>query len=217
MLILPFSTGKLCDNSNLNEVKIQDAFIRYIYDIPFKIRSIYKLLEIANYADAAILLRTLIESKLIFKFYISKSDGEGLSKYLLRNSRRSIKDIMESVLPGYYDSIYASLCKFTHGDIFAQTIFRSNVSAKDYTTTNIKNINSKWFYYVSNQTISIIPCIIDMYDSVFPNNTVFEDKTLLEERNYILDVIYSFVNEMVEGDTKKETFYHYYKKLFKGE
>ena len=56
-----------------------------------------------------------------------------------------------------------------------------------------------------------------MYDSVFPNNTVFEDKTLLEERNYILDVIYSFVNKMVEGDTKKETFYHYYKELFKGE
>ena len=83
--------------------------------------------------------------KTLFKFYISKSDGEGLSKYLLRNSRRSIKDIMESVLPGYYDSIYASLCKFTHGDIFAQTIFRSNVSAKDYTTTNIKNIFQNGF------------------------------------------------------------------------
>ena len=216
-LILPFSTGELCDDSDLNAVKIQDAFQRYIYDIPFKIRSIYKLLEIANYADAAILLRTLIESTIVYKFYISRNDGDGLSKYILRKSGRSIKDIMEKVLPNYYDSIYASLCKFTHGDIFAQTIFRSNVSAKDYTTTNIENINSKWFYYVSNQTISIIPCIFDMYDMVFPNNVVFDNQELVSERKYIVDTIRNFIEMMTKNDTKNETFYHYYKELIKGE
>ena len=74
LLILPFSTGKLCEDSDINAIQIQDAFHQYIYEIPFKIRSIYKLLEIANYADAAILLRTLIESTLVYKFYISKND-----------------------------------------------------------------------------------------------------------------------------------------------
>lgn len=212
LLTLPFSTGKLCDDSNLNEVKIQDAFIRYIYDIPFKIRSIYKLLEIGNYADAAILLRTLIETTLVYKFYISKNDGDGLSKYILRKSGRSIKDIMESVLPGYYDSIYDSLCKFTHGDIFAQTIFRSNVSEND-TTTNINNIYHKWFYYVSNQTISIIPCIFDMYDTVFPNNTISDNLELVRERIYVVDTILEFIEKMTVNDTEKKSFYHYYKEL----
>lgn len=213
-LILPFSTGELCDASDLNAVKIQDAFLRYIYEIPFKIRSIYKLLEIANYADAAILLRTLIESTIVYKFYISRNDGDGLSKYILRKSNRTIKNVMESVLPNYYDNIYASLCKFSHGDIFAQTVFRSNVSANDY-TTNIENINSKWFYYVSNQTISIIPCIIDMYDMVFPNNVILDDQELASQRKYIVDTIRNFVEKMTKNDTKKETFYHYYKELIK--
>ena len=212
LLILPFSTGKLCDDSDINAIQIQDAFRQYIYEVPFKIRSIYKLLEIANYADAAILLRTLIESTLVYKFYVYKNDGDGLSRYILRKSGRSIKDIMESVLPGYYDSIYASLCNFTHGDIFAQKIFRSNVSAKD-TTTNINNIYHKWFYYVSNQTISIIPCIFDMYDVVFPNNTISENLELVKERRYVVDTILKFIEEMTMNDVEKKAFYHYYKEL----
>ena len=218
LLILPFSTGKLCDDSDINAIQIQDAFHQYIYEIPFKIRSIYKLLEIANYADATILLRTLIESTLVYKFYISKNDGDGLSKYILRKENApSIHKIMKAVLPGFYDDVYSSLCEFTHGNIFAQTVFRSNVSAKDYTTTNIENINSKWFYYVSNQTISIIPCILDMYDIVFPNNVVFDNQELVSERKYIVDTIRNFIEMMTKNDTKNETFYHYYKELIKGE
>lgn len=212
LLVLPFSTGKLCDDSDKSAIQIQDAFCQYIYEVPFNIRSIYKLLEIANYADAAILLRTLIEATMVYKFYISKNDGDGLSKYILRKSGRSIKDIMESVLPGYYDSIYASLCQFAHGDIFAQTIFRSNVSANDI-TTNINNIYHKWFYYVSNQTISIIPCIFDMYDVVFPNNTLSENLELVKERKYVDDTVLRFIEEMIENDVEKSSFYHYYKEL----
>lgn len=214
LLVLPFSTGKLCDDSDKNAVQIQDAFCQYIYDVPFKIRSIYKLLEIANYADAAILLRTLIEATMVYKFYIFKNDGNGLSKYISRKSGRSIKDIMESVLPGYYDSIYDSLCKFTHGNIIAQTIFRANVSSNNM-TTNINNINHKWFYYVSNQTISIIPCIFGMYDVVFPNNTIYENLELVKERKYIVDTILGFIEKMIEKDAGQETFYHYYKELTK--
>ena len=121
---------------------------------------------------------------------------------------------MESVLPGYYDSTYAFLCNFTHGDIFAQTIFRSNVSANDM-ATNINNISHKWFYYVSNQTISIVPCIFDMYDVVFPNNTISKNLELVKERNYVVDTILDFLEKMIENDAEKETFYHYYKELIK--
>ena len=213
LLILPFSTGKLCDDSDINAIQIQDAFHQYIYEIPFKIRSIYKLLEIANYADAAILLRTLIESTLVFKFYISKNDGDGLSKYILRKENApSIHKIMKAVLPGFYDDVYSSLCEFTHGNIFAQTVFRSNVSANN-TTTNINNIYHKWFYYVSNQTISIIPCIFDMYDVVFPNNTISENLELVKERKYVVDTILRFIEEMTANDAEKKSFYHYYKEL----
>ena len=114
------------------------------------------MLEIANYADAAIILRTLAEATIVYKFYISKNDGEGLSRYKLRKTKRSIKDIMNDILPGYYDNVYASLCNFTHGDAIAQAIFR-NISNKEPLKTHIAGINSKWFYYVSNQTISIVP------------------------------------------------------------
>ena len=213
LLILPFSTGKLCEDSDINAIQIQDAFHQYIYEIPFKIRSIYKLLEIANYADAAILLRTLIESTLVYKFYISKNDGDGLSKYILRKENPpSIHKIMKAVLPGFYDDVYSSLCEFTHGNIFAQTVFRSNVSANN-TTTNINNIYHKWFYYVSNQTISIIPCIFDMYDVVFPNNTISENLELVKERKYVVDTILRFIEEMTANDAEKKSFYHYYKEL----
>lgn len=212
LLILPFSTGKLCDDSDINAIKIQDAFHQYIYEVPFKIRSIYKLLEIANYADAAILLRTLIESTLVYKFYISKNDGDGLSKYILRKENPpSIHKIMKAILPGFYDDVYSSLCEFTHGNIFVQTVFRSNVSSNS--TTNINNIYHKWFYYVSNQTISIIPCIFDMYDVVFPNNTISENLELLKERKYVVDTILRFIEEMTANDAEKKSFYHYYKEL----
>lgn len=213
-LVLPFSTGNLCDKSDINAIQIQDAFLQYIYELPFKIRSIYKLLEIANYSDAAILLRTLIETTMVYKFYVSKNDGSGLSNYILRKNNPRIKTIMEAVTPGFYDDIYSTLCNFTHGNIIAQTIFRSNVSKKDL-TTNINNIYHKWFYYISNQTISIIPCIFDMYDAVFPKNTTFNNLELVKERKYIVDTILGFVDEMVTNDTENKTFYHYYKELMK--
>ena len=211
-LILPFSVGKLCDDSDLNAVKLQDAFQCYIYDVPFKIRSIYKLLEIANYSDASILLRTLIESTIVYKFYISRNDGNGLADYILRKSHRTIKDIMEAVLPNYYDSVYASLCQHTHGNFITQTIFRANVASGDL-TTNIENINSKWFYYISNQTLSIVPCILEMYDTVFPNNTMSDSFELTNSRKYIVSTITKFLDKSIDNDDKKETFYHYYKQL----
>lgn len=214
LIALPFSTGKLCDDSDINNIKIQDPFLLFIYDVPFKIRSIYKLLEIANYADAAIILRTLAEATIVYKFYISKNDGEGLSRYILRKTKRSIKDIMNDILPGYYDNVYASLCNFTHGDAIAQAIFR-NILNKEPLKTHIAGINSKWFYYVSNQTISIVPCIIDMYDMVFPNNIISGNCELSKEKEYIFDIINKFINTMTNEYTAKTTFYHYYQELLK--
>ena len=135
---LPFYINISSTESDTNVIKIQDSFQFFVYDFPFKIRNIFSLMEIGSYADATILFRSLVESFICYKYYILKNDGDGLSRYILRESRRSIKDIFEVVVPGYYNDSYAMLCNFAHGNPLTQALFRGNVSKKE----PLKSINA---------------------------------------------------------------------------
>ena len=179
LMKLPFCMGSLCDDNDLNMVKIQDSFQFFIYDLPFKIRNIISLMEIGSYHDAGILFRSLVESFICYKFYIEKEDGDGLSRYILRTSKRSIKDIFESVIPGYYDDIYSTLCCLTHNNPLTQALFRGNISRQKPLESNINNITTKEI--PSNTNLKNIFC------SPFTLNCSKADKSM----SYLLLIKYS--------------------------
>ena len=198
LLLMPHSLGKLCDLEDKENVQIQNLFQFYIYDFPFKIKNIISLMEIGSYADAVILFRTLAENFIIYKYFIMKNDGTGLSNYYERKTKKSIKDIFEKVVPGYYDSLYDELGHATHGDPLIQAIFRGNVSKTTPIKSNINNINIDWFSYVFNQLEPIILGVIELYKKVYPNNTLETSKSVQED----LKVIYEFINNNI-NDRKK--------------
>lgn len=196
---MPFKQGKLAEDEDIEMIRIQDLFQFFIYDFPLKIRNIYNLMEIGSYFDATILFRSLIESFIIYKYYIMKRDGTGLSNYFLQNSKVRIKDIFEKVIPGYYDSLYSELCKATHSNPLMQAIFRGNVSKDTPIKSDINNINIDWFSYVSNQLEPVIIGTIELYKYVYPNNILLLDKNTKAD----LDCIYNFINGDIEDRKKK--------------
>lgn len=206
LMKLPFCMGSLCDDNDLNMVKIQDSFQFFIYDLPFKIRNIISLMEIGSYHDAGILFRSLVESFICYKFYIEKEDGDGLSRYILRTSKRSIKDIFESVIPGYYDDIYSTLCCLTHNNPLTQALFRGNISRQKPLESNINNINLDWFSYIYNQLLPLIIGCIEIFNKVYPNNTIKQDLKLLKEKEYI----YKYIQEDINS---RKSLYHNQKKM----
>lgn len=212
---MPFIHGTLAEDDDTELIKIQDLFQFFIYDFPFKVRNIYNLMEIGSYFDAAILFRSLVESFIIYKYYILRKDGTGLSNYFSGNSKIRIKDIFEKVLPGYYDSIYSELCKTTHSNPLIQAIFRGNIAKATPLKSNINNINLEWFSYVTNQLEPLILGTIELYKYVYPNNTLFADKNT---KDY-LDCIYSFINGNIEDQKKnyprQKEMIDYYNNLIK--
>ena len=199
LLLMPHSLGKLCNIEDKETVQIQDLFQFYIYDFPFKIKNIISLMEIGSYADAVILFRTLAENFIIYKYFIIKKDGTGLSNYYSRKTKKSIKDIFEKVVPGYYDSLYDELGHATHGDPLIQAIFRGNVSKITPIKSNINNINLDWFSYVFNQLEPIILGVIELYKKVYPGNTLETSKSVKED----LKIIYEFINSNIDYRKKK--------------
>ena len=199
LIVMPHSLGELCDSNDEELVKIQDLFQFYIYDLSFKIRNIILLMEIGSYTDAIILFRTLAENFIIYKYFIMKKDGTGLSNYYARKTKKSIKDIFEKVVPGYYDSLYDELGHATHGDPLIQAIFRGNVSKTTPIKSNINNINIDWFSYVINQLEPIILGVIELYKKVYPNNRL---ETSIDVKKD-LQIIYEFIGNNIEDRRKK--------------
>lgn len=199
LLLMPHSRGELCDINDKELVQIQDLFQFYIYDFPFKIRNIISLMETGSYADASILFRTIAENFIVYKYFIVRNDGTGLSNYYSRKTRKSIKDIFEKVVPGYYDSLYDELGHATHGDPIFQAIFRGNVSKHEPIKSNINNVNIDWFSYVFNQLEPIIIGVIELYKKVYPNNTLETSKNVKVD----LEIVYRFINDNINDRKKK--------------
>lgn len=183
--------GKLADNDEIDLLKIQDLFQFFSSDFPYKIRSIFLLSEIGNYSDACILLRSLTESFFYFKYYILKNDGKKLSYYINQSKKNTtkIKDIMDSIAPTYYDTVYNELCKFTHGNPLMIGLFRGNVSKDEPLKHNMYNININWYSYIINLTIPLIVGYFNMYKVVYKNNTL-KTNTIL---NSNMQLIYKFI------------------------
>lgn len=183
--------GELAKIDNENLLRIQDLFQFFSYDFVYKIRSIFIICEIGNYADSAIILRSLTETFFYYKYYIIKNDGQKLGNYVNQDKRNTtrIKDIMEYIAPGYYESVYDELCMFAHGNPFITGLFRGNCGKKDILKHSMYNINVDWFSIIINMTLPLILGYIDMFKKVYSKNTLNKSKRLTnnikEVENYI--------------------------------
>lgn len=209
--------GKLATNNNEQLLRIQDIFQFFSYDFPYKIRSIFLLAEIGNYADAAIILRSLTESFFYFKYYIIKNNGKKLGDYVAQNKKNTtrIKDIMEYIAPTYYDTVYDELCKFAHGDPFIIGLFRGNVSKKDKLRHSMYNINIDWFSYILNLSLPLINGYFDMFRTVYKNNTISTSNQLVTNIKIIEDFINKDLDDRYELYEGQRKTIELYKKIIK--
>lgn len=207
--------GEYADGSEIQLLKIQDLFQFFIAEFPYKIRDIFILAEIGNYFDACILLRSLIETFIYFKYYIIKNDGDNLSRYVRRDKeyKISIKAIMEHVVPGFYDNEYAELCKFTHGNPLILGLFRGNVDKSHPLRYSINGINLDWYSYIANLTTPIIIGMFNMFDRVYKKNTIHVYKPLVDEINIVKEFIFNDMDERFEKYPKQKETIERYKKI----
>lgn len=207
--------GRPAANDDMDLLKIQDLFQFFSSDFPYKIRSIFLLSEIGNYADAGIILRTLIETFFYFKYYIIKNDGDKLFNYVEQNKKSTIKikDIMEFIAPSYYDTVYGELCKFTHGNPLITGIFRGNVPGKDKLKYSMYNVNLDWFSYILNLCMPLIVGYFSMFKVVYKNNTINTSRQLSENIKLIEKFIYDDLSNRYEiYELQRETI-ELYKKI----
>lgn len=214
LILLPFYTGDLCSEDDKEMVLIQDAFQFYIHDVGFKIRNILSLMEIGSYSDASILFRSFLETFIIYKFYILKKDGKGLSEYFDPNSknRKRIKDIFESVVPEFYDKYYSFLCLNTHGNPFSLAVFRSNV-VQGNPCSDIKNINIDVYSSIYNQLLPMILGVINLYKYVYPDNNLESDKFTSKELSRIKKYILNDIEYRKNNYPKQKEMINYYNKI----
>lgn len=207
--------GKLADIDNKDLLIIQNLFQFYAYDFSYKIRSIFTLSEIGNYADAAIILRSLTETFFYFKYYIVKNDGKGMDEYVMQSKKHGIKikDIMEKIAPTYYDTIYDELCKLTHGNPLMVGLFRGNVSKEDRLKHSMYNINLDWFSYILNLTLPLINGYFEMFKKVYPNNTLHTSKRLTNNMKIVKDFINKDLKDRYNTHEKQRPMIELYKKI----
>ena len=207
--------GKLAATDNKNLLKIQDMFQFFSSDFVYKIRSIFILTEIGNYADAAIILRSLTETFFYFKYYIIKEDGNGLYNYVNQTKKRGIKikDIMDSIAPNYYATIYDELCKITHGNPLITGLFRGNVSKKDKLKYNMYNINIEWFSYIINLTLPLIYGFFTMFKRVYLNNTIYTSERLSDDIKEVEMFIYKDLEDRYNTYENQRSTIDLYKKI----
>lgn len=179
--------GELAKINDENLLRIQNIFQFFSYDFAYKIRSIFILCEIENYADAAIILRSLTETFFYYKYYIIKNNGKKLGEYVNQDKKNTtrIKDIMEFIAPGYYDSIYNELCMFAHGNPFITGLFRGNCEKKDLLRHSMYNINNDWFSIIINMSLPLILGYITMFKKVYKKNTIHCSKRLTNNINEV--------------------------------
>lgn len=192
--------GQVATKDNENLIIIQDLFQFFSYDFVYKIRSIFLLCEIENYADAAIILRSLTEAFFYFKYYIIKNDGKKLYEYVNQSKKRGtkIKDIMDNIAPSYYDSIYNDLCKLSHSNPLITGLFRGNVSKENKLRHSMYNINIDWFSYILNLTLPLINGYFSMFKIVYKNNTIETSEQLSNN----IKLIQNFINKDLEDRYK---------------
>ena len=207
--------GKLAEKEDTNLLIIQDLFQFFSSDFVYKIRSIFTLSEIGNYADAAIILRSLTETFFYFKYYIIKNDGKGLDEYVKHTKRRGIKikDIMDKIAPTYYETTYDELCRITHGDPLMIGIFRGNVSKKDKLKFNMYNINLDWYGYILNLTLPLINGFFSMFRKVYPSNTLNTCKRLCTNIQLVEDFINYDLDDRYNTHEKQRPMIELYRQI----
>ena len=207
--------GELAKNTEEDLLIIQNLFQFFLSEFPYKIRSIFLLTEIGNYSDACILLRSLIETFLYFKYYIIKNNGRKLNSYVMQDKKNTtrIRDIMEFIVPNFYETQYAELCKFAHGNPLTLGLFRGNVDKSQPFKYSIYNINIDWCSYIINLTIPLIVGMFNMFQKVYRNNTIKTFKPLEKNIQEIKEFIMNDMSERYKLYPKQKEMIDMYRKI----
>lgn len=211
--------GELAKDIEEDLLRIQDLFQFFLSEFPYKIRDIFILSEIGNYSDACILLRSLIETFFYFKYYVIKNNGRKLSSYVMQDkkNRTRIKDIMEFIAPNFYETQYAELCKFAHGNPLILGLFRGNVDKSQPLKYSIYNVNIDWYSYILNLTMPLIVGMFNMFEKIYKNNTIKTFKPLENDIKKVKEFIINDMNERYNLYPKQREMINMYRKIIQFE
>lgn len=203
------------EKDDIELYKIQEQFQFFLTEFPYKFRSIILLMEIGNYTDASIILRSLIETFCFFKYYAVKNQGQKLIEYINQDkkSKIRIKDIMEDIAPGFYDKEYALLCNSSHGNPNLMGILRGNVDRNNYLKYNMYNINEDWASMIINLTLPLIVGMFNMFDFIFKDSKIKSFKSLDDNIKIVLDFINSDIVNRYERFPKQREMIDKYKMM----
>lgn len=208
------------DETDENLIKLQDPFQFYSFNFPYKIRSIFSLMEMGNYDDAICILRTIVEPEIYYKYFFKKNDGKGLCDYILQTKKHGIKliDIFEKEVPGFYNDSdgYDFLCQSTHTNPIMQSILRKSTMEPNTNLHKMNKINEGYFGLIQYYLFPFIYMHFENYKIIFKNNTIDKDEELKETIQKIEENIKKGIQKRCNDNPDNETIKKqtdYYNKL----
>jgi hypothetical protein len=202
---------------NEDIIALQDAFQLYSFDFPYKVRSIFSLMEIGSYADAICVLRTIVEAEIYYKYFAKRNDGKGLKKYILQNEKHVIKliNIFEAEVPGFYDSKdgYDFMCQSTHCNPLMIAVLNKNDDSHGLLSHRMDKINQNGIKIIINYLLPFIYMHFENYKIIFKENTISNDNDLNKCIATIEDKIKKEIGERLLDNPnneviKKQTDYY---------
>lgn len=184
LFALNYHVGEFKDHSD-DFCYFQHSLRMVINSLPYLYSNIFDLLRRGSYAEAVIVYRSVLDSVVVFKYYLHKGNGRKLLNYITRKSNAKLFDLYELIVPGFYDKYYKLLSGSAHGNPFHLDIFR-NFKSKKYIEFS-GEINIVWLSVVWNQMYSLLPGIIQLYNSIFTENTLESDTKLVEDISNLLN------------------------------
>ena len=120
---------------------------------------------------------------------------------------------MEFIVPNFYETQYAELCKFAHGNPLTLGLFRGNVDKSQPFKYSIYNINIDWCSYIINLTIPLIVGMFNMFQKVYRNNTIKTFKPLEKNIQEIKEFIMNDMSERYKLYPKQKEMIDMYRKI----
>ncbi|MFW6002758.1 MAG: hypothetical protein ACOCQD_05395, partial [archaeon] len=169
----------------------------YWMETAYNVRSVEMLLKSGNITQASLVLRSMIDAFVVYRFYMNRKDGNGYYKFIMRESSRSWKDLYDDLSPEFYDNQYALLSKSVHSDPITNHVLRYNGPDGIRQTYTSEEISLDFYVAVFNKLIHLYKGIVLLFHDLFPDNTLSDYYIQMEQE--LLD----FINDDIEYRSKK--------------
>lgn len=167
---LPYFIGEL-EPPESDRGGFQSICTTHYFQAPYTFWALYGLYEKGYYLEALILYRHLVESFIQIRYFDRYPE-----KTISQIKRKNFKVMFDEFAPGFYEKTYAPiLCEAAHG-VFLKDIQRFDRKADSIGRTRMGcEFNSFFASSVMNQTFALLFGYLNIYDSVFPKNTLKSD------------------------------------------